>query len=169
MIPVAPAAHYCMGGIETTVFGETKIKRLYAAGEVACLRIHGANRLASNSLLEGLVFGHRAAHHALNLEPRIPKAEKMPDLKGVLIDDNQMKAIQEEIKKILWNHAGIVRSLTGLNQAKKQLDALNQTFPQQFPLSSLESETSSMLQVGQLVIQAALERKESLGAHFIQK
>jgi len=169
MIPVAPSAHYCMGGIETSVFGQTKIKRLYAAGEVACLRIHGANRLASNSLLEGLVFGHRAAHHALNLEPRIPRPEKMPDLKGVLIDEKQLRMLQEDIKKILWNHAGIVRSLTGLNQAKQQLETLSQTLPQRFPLSSLESETVSLLKVGQLVVQAALERKESLGAHFIQQ
>jgi L-aspartate oxidase len=165
-IPVAPAAHYAMGGIKTDVNGRTNISNLYAAGECASLGVHGANRLASNSLLDGLVFGHRAAV-AAKKEPKtsgeinIKQAEKT----SPKIKDPEIQRFKLEIKSIMWKEVGIVRSkevlADALNKINDVLKKLNYT-----PTTKNEIELKNLATVAQLIIKAALDRKESRGAHF---
>ena len=121
-VPVSPAAHYMMGGVETDLHGRTSIARLFAAGEVACTGVHGANRLASNSLLEGLVFGARAAEAMM--EPVTP-----PVLTATLGEpvDGHAPTKQERpfvVQELMWRDVGLVRSGEGLKSAASQLGAL---------------------------------------------
>jgi len=148
--PVAPAAHYAMGGVRTDLEGRTNVARLFAAGEAACTGVHGANRLASNSLLEGVVFGIRAGR-AMREAP-----------KGVdaVVERRSMRApvpvLASEIQRIAWEKCGIVRSAGGLQQAVERLEALAPESP----------EERNMRQVALLIARCALARKESRGAHF---
>jgi L-aspartate oxidase len=151
--PVHPAAHYAMGGVRTDLDGRTNLERLYAAGEVACTGVHGANRLASNSLLEGVVFGARAARamrqwaSAANL-PRAPEPEvEFP------------RASRDEIRGVAWEKCGILRSGPELRAASDWLASL--------PLGgATEFEVRNIWQVAYLIAQCALAREESRGAHF---
>ncbi|MEO8660631.1 MAG: L-aspartate oxidase [Bryobacteraceae bacterium] len=143
--PVHPAAHYAMGGVKTDLHGQTNIEGLFAAGEVACTGVHGANRLASNSLLEGLVFGARAgeAMAAQASRPlRKPEPTSAPTALGLPA---------EEVRTIAWEQCGILRDATGLRQAIAHLSTQ--------PASSLQ-------QVALLIARAALAREESRGGHF---
>jgi L-aspartate oxidase len=172
-IPVAPAAHYFMGGIKTDINGRTNVPGLFAAGECASTGVHGANRLASNSLLEGLVFGHRAAIVALSSSPRHslrschpspssmergmnfpPQAEK----KGVrkVVDIQRYKLV---IKTAMWNGAGISRSKESLTGVLNRLEMIAKEV-------SGELELRNMVTVARLIAQAALDRQESRGAHY---
>lgn len=165
-IPVAPAAHYFMGGIKTDVDGRTNIVNLYAAGECASCGIHGANRLASNSLLDGLVFGRRAAitannkqqktNNKPNLKSEIPKAKLKPQ------EITHLKLI---IKSTMWKNVGIVRSEESLKDALVKLDSVLKKLNYE-PTIKEEIELKNMAQVAKLVTQAALDQKESHGAHF---
>ncbi len=162
-IPVAPAAHYFMGGVSTDLWGCTAVNGLYAAGEVTSLGLHGANRLASNSLLDGLVFGYRAAEHALG-QP----AKKIIDYKvEISVDaiDPQILAIKQEIRELMWRHVGIVRNETGLRQAFKHLMRFKWVMRLNSGHPAL-AEVQSMLLAAGLITQFALQRKESRGAHF---
>ncbi|OGB87131.1 L-aspartate oxidase [candidate division WOR-1 bacterium RIFCSPHIGHO2_02_FULL_45_12] len=164
-IPVAPAAHYFMGGIKTDVNGQTNIKNLYAAGECASLGVHGANRLASNSLLDGLVFGRRAtlaaksqlssSRYSLPITHYSPAKPHLTE-KAIV----RCKMI---IKTTMWKDVGIVRSKKSLGQALKMLKQVN---PNQAPANREEIELRNLAQVAKLITQAALDRKESRGAHF---
>ncbi|MDD4178662.1 MAG: L-aspartate oxidase [Candidatus Margulisbacteria bacterium] len=166
-IPVAPAAHYFMGGIRTDIDGKTNVTGLYAAGECASTGVHGANRLASNSLLEGLVFGHRAALAAKFLMSSSSYA--LPVTRYPLLTP-RLSAIEVQryklvIKTALWNGVGIVRSKESLEAAMKKLDLLEKHL-NFVPSSAEELEIKNMLLVAKLITRGALDRTESRGAHY---
>ena len=163
-IPVSPAAHYVMGGVETDLDGRTSVAQLYAAGEVACTGVHGANRLASNSLLEGLVFGARAAL-AMQAAPQ-PAALRRGDVApwSLPVASGRPLPDAQEVRDLMWRHAGLLRDRTGLEHAVAQLG--------QWASASGDSvdqgqrRTRSLIIVGLLIARAALRREESRGGHF---
>jgi L-aspartate oxidase len=157
--PVRPAAHYAMGGVRTNLFGESTIPRLYAAGEVACTGVHGANRLASNSLLEAIVFGARAGQSMRSLGscPAAPLADAgVPPLFPV--------TSERDVRAIAWHSCGILRSGPELATAQKILQSRSMQ-PLQSPGRS-EFELRNIHQVASLISVAALAREESRGAHY---
>jgi L-aspartate oxidase len=165
-IPIAPAAHYMMGGIKTTILGRTNVGGLWATGEVAATGVHGANRLASNALLEGLVFGARVGDDLARIKLKqsfrtVPKEEftKPHSAKTYL-------QIQKELKEILWNEVGINRSALSLDRAMQAWARLNEATGIKAPASRLGLETRNMVMAGYALISAARKRKASLGAHF---
>jgi L-aspartate oxidase len=165
-IPVAPAAHYFMGGIKTDTDAKTNIPGILAAGECASTGVHGANRLASNSLLEGLVFGHRAALSAKS-EIRNTKYEtspKFPNLKPKL-KAAEIQRYKLIIKTAMWNGTGIVRSKESLTAAQHKLEMMEKDLNFE-PNSAEEIELKNMLLVAKLITRAALDRCESRGAHY---
>nr|BFF11972.1 hypothetical protein GCM10025699_32750 [Microbacterium flavescens] len=166
-IPVTPAAHYLMGGVTTDLFGRTTLPGLYAVGEVARTGVHGANRLASNSLLEGAVFGARAgdaiardaasgawpaAASAVVAAPAVDPADDGPSF--------SRPALQE----LLWEHAGLVRDETGLGHAASVLARWRAQSRE--PHTELEFENENLLMVAEHLVAAARVRPESVGAHF---
>ena len=155
--PVHPAAHYSMGGVTTDLDGRTDIAGLFAAGEVACTGVHGANRLASNSLLEALVYGARAARVMRSENTRAVSVNPLPRI--------HVPAIQEqELRTLAWELCGIVRERAGLTQAIRLLSEADSP-PMTTPtLAALESR--NIHQVAQLIAEGALWREESRGAHF---
>ena len=168
-IPVAPAEHYCMGGIKTDVYGRTGIIGFYACGESACNGLHGANRLASNSLLEGLVFGRRigAEVRALLPDDSSRKVEFSAKYKTNRVRrDIDKVAMKANIRSFMTDHVGIVREKNGLTAAllmileyKKEINSMRNETMEDFELQNL-------LLLAELVIESALEREESRGAHF---
>jgi L-aspartate oxidase len=167
-IPVSPAAHYVMGGIETDLCGRTSIENLFAAGEAACTGVHGANRLASNSLLEGLVFGARAAdamkeataNAALSAEPGEPFVEPAT---GSTVPS------ASDVRDVMWRDAGLVRSRRGLAPLVEQLSAWRAAVSRARTSSPGDRElrrVASLVTVGLLIARAALRREESRGGHF---
>jgi len=166
-IPVAPAAHYFMGGIKTDVDGRTNIASLYAAGECVSCGIHGANRLASNSLLDGLVFGRRAAltakSEALSLGTPLPLGEG-PGVRAKL-KPQEIMHLKLIIKSTMWKNVGIIRSERSLKDALGKLDSALKKLDYE-PTVKEEIELKNMAQVAKLVAEAALKRKASIGAHF---
>ncbi|ACX52954.1 L-aspartate oxidase [Ammonifex degensii KC4] len=165
-IPVAPAAHYFMGGVKTGFHGETSLQGLYACGEVACPGVHGANRLASNSLLDGLVFGGRIVQHARKIKPEkvFSKAEAKEEglIPGPPVDYARLKL---ELKELMQTHVGPVRCREGLEEALKAL-AQWETLNNYEATSLEEMEFKNMLEVAYLVAEAALMRTESRGGHY---
>ena len=165
-IPVTPAAHYMMGGIATRVDGHTGVARLFACGECASYGVHGANRLASNSILDGLVFGKLSAQAMGEVEPLPPdlqqRASRLPT-SPLTAAPPQLK---EEIASLMWQQVGIIRDGGHLQEADAQLhEWLGQIHGQISP--SLEAlEAANMCQAGWLIAQAALHREESRGAHY---
>ena len=165
-IPVAPSAHYLMGGIQTGLFGETSLPGLWAVGEVACTGVHGANRLASNSLLEGLVFGMRVGRAVgeqpppppLKREKRMPRFSKPAPAERYLL-------VQKELREKMWNHVGIIRSETPLLEAIEKWESWSWVLKKP-ALSRLALETRNMLLASAAMMEAALRRKESIGAHY---
>ena len=162
LIPVSPAAHYCMGGVKTDMEGRTSIARLYAAGEVACTGVHGANRLASNSLLEGLVFGARAGKAALEVS-EAPVADAHYDFRPSTIPD--IEEIRRTLRKLMWERAGIIRCASSLADARAQLHAWDEVLQKDYA-SRQELELKNMLTVSGIIVRAADERKGSVGAHY---
>ncbi len=149
--PVAPAAHYAMGGVHTDLNGRTDIPRLFAAGEVACTGVHGANRLASNSLLEGVVFGARAGRAMRALAGRRQERGAAPPPLG----DEQGGLDARDVQRLTWEHCGIVRCRDGLDAARRTLRC---------GAGNAEAENTRL--VGLLIARCALAREESRGAHF---
>ena len=172
-IPVAPAAHYSMGGIKATVEGRTSIRGLYAIGEVASTGLHGANRLASNSLLECVVCAYELADYLsfANLQP--PK--KIDDSIRMIIDiysepiseeDYDIFSLRAELKNLMWDNAGIIRSEQSLVQAQKEIEQMKTKFKRMRKcLNIQEYEYRNMLTTAGLIVEGALARKESRGAH----
>ncbi|MBX0332328.1 L-aspartate oxidase [Pontibacter sp. HSC-14F20] len=175
LIPIVPAAHYQCGGVKTDLSGLTSIDRLYAIGEVACTGLHGANRLASNSLLEGVVFAQSAAGHIAHLVPK--KLEAIP----VSLEKNDVGELwygmREEIarnrnrlQKLLWEQAGIVRSAMGLQRCQTELEDLQRKGRGIAYLTGIQQEVlelQNLITVAELITKAALARQESVGGHFV--
>jgi L-aspartate oxidase len=162
LIPVSPAAHYIMGGTKTNLDGETGMKGLYAAGEVACTGVHGANRLASNSLLEGLVYGARTGRAALHSSV-IPSNCSMPDYKISSIPG--YSEIRTALRKLMWEKVGIIRCGKSLNEAQKKLLTWEEILEGDYATRD-ELELKNMITVARLIVSAALARKGSVGAHY---
>jgi L-aspartate oxidase len=161
-IPVAPAAHYHMGGIHVDLDGRTSVSGLWAAGEVACTGVHGANRLASNSLLEGLVFGTRVARSVGETLPHLrqPTAGLAPALpQAGVCDEAGPGAVESEVRGLMWEKAGLVRTRDGLREALARLEALAAD------RSARATPTANLVTVARLVAMAAFARPESRGAH----
>ncbi|MBF0516895.1 MAG: L-aspartate oxidase [Nitrospirae bacterium] len=165
LIPVSPAAHYMMGGVRTDIDGRTNIDGLYAAGEVACTGVHGANRLASNSLLEGLVFGARAGATALRQWTDTKYINPELSLKVTQDHIENPDEIRSTIRRTMWDKVGIIRSAASLNEALEVFNSLNHITAHTY-LSRYENEIKNILQTAQLIVQSAIERKDSIGAHF---
>ena len=164
-IPVAPAAHYMMGGVQTNLYGETGLTALYACGEVACLGVHGANRLASNSLLDGLVYGGRIVDRVRRyLKTPIPDFEHFVynDLKEAARIDYQ--SLRRQLQSIMGKFAGPVRWAGGLRSALDFFDQWAWLHRHQVGMSA-GMEVHNMLLVGQLITESALMRTESRGGH----
>jgi len=155
--PIAPAAHYAMGGVRTDLEGRTSVARLFAAGEAACTGVHGANRLASNSLLEGLVFGARAGRAMREAREPAKVGQALPPAFGV------GGLPRQEIQRIAWEKCGIVRDGDGLRTA---CAALDRTESVAAPFTPERAEARNMQQVALLIARGALAREESRGAHF---
>ena len=171
-VPVAPAAHYCIGGIETDIFGRTNVDGLYACGEVAATGVHGANRLASNSLLECLVFGRRAAENAAKEQKEkdysIEKSALSP-LKPLKVDNSQERIYIENkrvVSELLNRSAGILRNKESLKRAINQIESMKKRVEadsNQFEYYALRRD--GLLKVAELILKSALERDESIGVH----
>ena len=168
-IPVAPAEHYCMGGIRTDIYGRTNIKGFYACGEVACNGIHGANRLASNSLLEGLVFGYKISEEISSMLKGKPgKAEELSFSykSGRVGGDMDVSAVKREIRQIMTDKVGIIRDKSGLTEALEKILSYSSLLEGKRNDGIRDFELQNMLLLSRLVIESALEREESRGAHF---
>ncbi len=165
-IPVHPAAHYAMGGIETDVFGRTSMSRVYAAGEAACTGVHGANRLASNSLLEGLVFGARAVRAALDEVGPLPVGpeSRAPEPRGCR-DLEVANNLRRRVADVMWYGVGIIRDAPGVAQARVELEGIK-THLGGGMLHRRILETCNMAQLGDAVASCAAYREESRGGHF---
>ena len=168
-IPVAPAAHYMIGGVKTNTWGETNIPGLFAAGEVACTGVHGANRLASNSLLEAIVFSKRIIERTIGkFKDKIPEPAGSKDLYTSLGQRPAPKVVPAlslaVLQQLHWDKAGIVRDKEGLNLAAATLAAWQSTLPHPTDLPSYD--LSNLLLAGRLLTEAALIREESRGAHY---
>lgn len=168
-IPVSPAAHYIMGGVKTDLDGATNIPGLYAAGEVACTGVHGANRLASNSLLEGLVYGCRAAIAAASFGSQSDdveiSAERGDSPQASIPDSLNLSEIRTTIRRTMWERVGIIRCAASLGAAEEKLAEYNEIMAMNFG-SRAGIEIKNMLAVATMITHAALERKGSVGAHF---
>jgi len=167
LIPVHPAAHYIMGGVKTDLWGRTTLKGLYAAGEVACTGVHGANRLASNSLLEGLVYGARIGKAMAGDKSPLPSppARYLMEEEEDSLGRKDFEQIRQEINKMMWEKVGIVRSKGGLEEALEYLKK-NRYLSQYHPLDRYEMETLNIYLVGLLIAISALRREESRGGHY---
>jgi len=172
-IPVAPAAHYTMGGIKADVEGKTSIKGLYAIGETASTGLHGANRLASNSLLECVVCAYELADYLSFTNLETPNKiddgiKKMIDIysRSVTDDGYDIPALKAKLRNIMWDDVGIIRTGEGLAEAKKEIENMKKAFKRRRKcLNKNEYEYRNMLIVAELIIKGAIERKESRGAH----
>ena len=165
-IPVAPAAHYAMGGVKTDLNGRTSINRLYACGEVACSGLHGANRLASNSLLDGLVFSHRIAedflHNGVKNIAKIPHIYNNSSRISNIFNEKELKI---SIQKIMWKNVGLVRNQHTLLTAIKELGSYLPYLWQDLRTRS-DFEAANMLMVALVIARSALWREESRGSHY---
>ena len=182
LLPIAPAAHYCMGGVLVDTSGRTTVPNLYAVGEVACTGVHGANRLASNSLLEGLVYGIRIADYLIDSIAKNPDSnEYIVQRKASLIayddlpvnnenlssgraDNLSARQIEQKLRELMWRYVSLVRNREGLLIARQQIRLMRWDLVS--TADQREMEIANMLQVAELVVAAALERCESRGSHW---
>ncbi len=174
MIPVVPAAHYLCGGIKVDLWGETDLANLFAIGEVACTGVHGANRLASNSLLEGVVFADRAAQRAIERHEQVwkpaPKIQSWDT--GSATDSNDEVVVShnwDEIRRAMWNYVGIVRSSKRLERALRRIKMIKEEcddYYWNFFVTSDLLELRNIVTVAELIVRSALSRQESRGLHY---
>ncbi len=171
-IPVVPAAHYTCGGVMTDAYARTDIAGLYALGEVAHTGLHGANRMASNSLLECLVFAERASEDILSkdLNTPLPKLPEWDESQVIASEEDVMIAQNwDELRRFMWNYVGIVRTTQRLQRAARRLEILKTEiteYYQHFRINSDLLELRNLVIVADLIIQSALARKESRGLHY---
>lgn len=174
-IPVAPAAHYYMGGVKTDLKGATTIRGLFAIGEVASTGLHGGNRLASNSLLECVVCAYSVAEYLKSIELKTPKQideeiksiiDKYND-EDIILDEIDVSVLKTRLQEVMWDYVGILRSEHSLLTAIEKINELKQDFPRESKcLSRDEYEFKNMLITASLIVYSALRRKESRGAHY---
>jgi L-aspartate oxidase len=162
-LPISPASHYCMGGIRTDLHSRTTLPGLYAAGEVACTGVHGANRLASNSLLEGLVFGARAGETAAadnSAAIEIAESGEMlkPGARKVDLGKGISTAVRKRVKRIMWERVGIVRERDALCAALAEFEQISR--------ANLSTSSNKFVTLARLVATASLWREESRGGHY---
>ncbi|MEP6705425.1 MAG: FAD-binding protein, partial [Acidobacteriota bacterium] len=164
-----PASHYCMGGVRTDLWGRTTLPGLYAAGEVSCTGVHGANRLASNSLLEGLVFGGRAGAAAAADGSKFSlQSSKLENGKAIGAEsgDTELRtrnselstAVRKRVKRVMWERVGILRDAAALRRAIAEFDQISR--------ANLSVSSRNFVTLASLVAKAALWREESRGGHF---
>lgn len=167
-VPIGPAAHYLMGGVRISDFGETNLTNLYACGECACNGVHGANRLASNSLLDGLVFSSIIAN---KINGKIGKLSRWEEIKPMgtyfssveeIIADKVL--LKEELQEIIWDKVGIIRDKEGLIEAEAQLIRLIESYSPRLEVHELE--LGNMLTLALIIVRTAIAREESRGGHF---
>ena len=170
-IPVVPAAHYCCGGIMVDEHGRTTLRNLSAAGEVTCSGLHGACRLASNSLLEALVFSARAAAMATEAEPVRPSSVK-PWYCGDAVDSDEAVVVSQnwfELRRFMWNYVGIVRSNKRLDRARRRIELIRDEIRQyywDFLVTGDLLELRNIALIAHLIIESSRRRKESRGLHY---
>lgn len=173
LLPIVPAAHYSCGGICVDADGRATIKNLYASGECSCTGLHGANRLASNSLLEALVFSHRAALDACENSKNIEFCEEVPewDSEGMILNEEMILITQslKEVQSIMSNYVGIVRSDIRLQRAKVRLELIYRETEELYRRSvhSVKlAELRNLITIGYLIIKMSIDRKENKGLHY---
>ncbi len=161
LLPVSPASHYCMGGIRTDLHGRSTLQGLYAAGEVTCTGVHGANRLASNSLLEGLVFGARAGEAMIkdNSKFQIPDFRLENKESGIWnLESGISTAVKKRVKRVMWERVGILRDRDSLKRALGEFEQIEH--------ANLSASSRNFVSLAKLVATSALWREESRGGHF---
>lgn len=163
LLPVSPAVHYFMGGMRTDLHGRSTVPGLYGAGEVTCTGVHGANRLASNSLLEGLVFGARAGAAAFedtaNYELQVTNNESQDSQTPLFAESGEVAtAVRKRVKRVMWERVGIARNASDLKRAIKEFNQISQ--------AKLGTSSRNFVTVANLVTKAALWREESRGGHY---
>jgi L-aspartate oxidase len=184
LLPVAPAAHYCMGGVMVDSHGRTTLPGLYAVGEVSCTGVHGANRLASNSLLEGLVYGvliadWLASPHATHDGPSLRKHTTLIAYDSLLANEDMssgntemmtIEQVRTHLRQLMWQYVSLCRDEEGLLEAKRKVQALrrqlSEHWSEQGENAVRRAETINMLLAAELVVAAALQRRESRGSHW---
>ena len=169
LIPVRPAAHYLMGGVRTDVQGRTSLPGLYAAGEAACTGVHGANRLASNSLLEGLVFGALAAEAMIQGSGARDQGSEdgeghLPKAAAVKVDPAAVERWITELRAVMWKDAGLLRDAAGLKRAQARLEGMMGEIPRGFSRRAVEAR--NLFLVANVIVASAAAREESRGAHY---
>ncbi len=176
-IPVVPAAHYMCGGVMVDLHGQTNLQRLFASGEVCYSGLHGANRLASNSLLEGLVLSHRAAAKAAELMQPAKELEQLQEHlpewdSGDAVESDESVVVShnwDEIRRLMWNYVGIVRTDKRLFRARRRVEMLLEEIKEYYWSFNITRDTLELRNIAltaQLIINGALERKESRGLHY---
>jgi L-aspartate oxidase len=172
-IPIVPAAHYTCGGVMVDQHGRTDLDGLYAIGEVSYTGLHGANRLASNSLLECLVYGWSAAEDILERLPRIKMPKSLPAWDESKVDDSDEKVVIQhnwhELRLFMWDYVGIVRTTKRLERALRRINMLQHEIDEyyaNFRISNNLLELRNLVQVAELIVRSAMARKESRGLHF---
>lgn len=173
-IPIVPAAHYTCGGVLTNLHGETDITGLYAIGETASTGLHGANRMASNSLLECFVFGKSAADHISENLPPMPDPSLVPEWDDSQVTDSDEDVVishnWDELRRFMWNYVGIVRTVKRLERAMHRIDLLKdeiEEYYSNYRISNDLLELRNLVVIGELIVRSALDRKESRGLHYI--